>query len=51
MEVIDSPITNSPQQRQTVKILLLGLSVSGHMSTTPVTRLSTRQNSLSIPII
>ena len=30
---------------------VLHLSLSGHISTIPVTRLSTRQNSLSIPMI
>lgn len=34
-----------------VNFLRLGLKYSGHMSTIPVTKLSTMQNSLSIPIV
>ena len=34
-----------------VNFLLLGLKYSGHMSTIPVTKLSTIQNSLSMPIV
>ena len=42
---------NIPILLPAVNFLLLGLRYSGHMSTIPVTKLSTIQNSLSMPIV
>ena len=46
-----SPRIKSKMHMHVVNCLLLGLNRSGHMSTMPVTRLSTIQNSLSMPMV
>ena len=51
MVTIGIPRIKRPRQTKLVNKRLRGRRYSGHMSTTPVTKLSTRQNSLSIPIV
>ena len=48
---IGTPKRKSRMHIPVVNCLLRGLKRSGHMSTMPVTRLSTMQNSLSIPMV
>jgi hypothetical protein len=49
--VMGAPSRKRRMQMAVVNFLRLGRRYSGNMSTRPVTRLSTMQNSLSMPMV